>query len=320
MPRMISSNWAGSPPFAFDRVVDPPQLVPVHELARQQVRVALLVDPDLLEHLPADQLDVLVVDVDALGLVDLLHLLDEVHLGRGPAAQREQLVRVQGALVELRAGLDLLALAHVQARPARERVAVLLAGLVGDDHGARLVGVLDRHHAADLGDLRQALRLACLEQLHDARQAVRDVRAGDAAGVERPHGQLRAGLADRLRGDDAHRVADHGHLAGRQRPAVAGLAHAGGGLALEHGAHRDGRGAIVDRLHDRGQDLARDLGAALDQDLVALLVSLAVTRPSSISLKSPVSLYSGPSRYSSVPQSSIRMITSCATSTRRRVR
>ena len=94
-------------------------------------------------------------------------------------------------------------------------------------------------HAADLGDLRQALRLARLEQLHDARQAVRDVRAGDAAGVERPHGQLRAGLADRLRGDDAHRVADLGELAGGHRAAVARLAHAGGRLALEHRADRD---------------------------------------------------------------------------------
>ena len=32
--------------------------------------------------------------------------------------------------------------------------------------------------------------------------------AGDAAGVERPHGELRAGLADRLGGDDADRLAD----------------------------------------------------------------------------------------------------------------
>ena len=80
---------------------------------------------------------------------------------------------------------------------------------------------------ATVGDLRQALRLAGLEQLHDARQAVRDVRAGDAAGVERPHGQLRARLADRLGGDDADRVADLGQLAGRHRAAVARLAHAG---------------------------------------------------------------------------------------------
>src|SRR5215210_3719426 len=100
-------------------VVDALELVAVDELARQQVRVALLLDADLLEHLAHDQLDVLVVDVHALRLVDLLHLLDEVHLGRRAAAQVEQLVRVQRALVELRAGLDDLALADVQARAAR---------------------------------------------------------------------------------------------------------------------------------------------------------------------------------------------------------
>ena len=69
-----------------------------------------------------------------------------------------------------------------------------------------------------LGDLRQALRLARLEQLDDARQTVRDVRAGDAAGVERAHRQLRAGLADRLGGDDADRVADLRERAGRPSP------------------------------------------------------------------------------------------------------
>ena len=109
------------------RVVHPDELVAVDELARQVVGVALLVDADLLEHLTHDQLDVLVVDVHALGLVDLLHLLDEVLLGLGPAAELEQVVRVQRALVELRAGLDLLALVDEQARPPRERVAVLLA-------------------------------------------------------------------------------------------------------------------------------------------------------------------------------------------------
>src|SRR4051794_9888809 len=252
-------------------VVDLPVLVAVDELPGQEVRVALLVDPDLLEHLAHDQLDVLVVDVDALGLVDLLDLLDQVDLGVRAAAQVEQLVRVERALVELVARLDLLALDHVQARPARERVAVLLAGVVGDDHGAGLVGVLDRDHAADLGDLGQALRLARLEQLDDARQAVRDVRAGDAAGVERAHGQLRAGLADRLGGDDAHRVADLGQLAGGQRAAVAGTAHAGGRLALEHGAHRHGRRGVAVVGQQRRERLAGDLLAALGDHGPALL-------------------------------------------------
>src|SRR3954447_10016173 len=211
-----------------DLVVDALELVPVDVLARQQVGVALLLDAHLLEHLPDDQLDVLVVDVHALRLVDLLDFLDQVDLGVRAPTELEQLVRVQRALVELLAGLDDLALGDVQSRAAGERVPVLLARFVGDDDRAGLVGVLDGDGAADLGDLRQALRLAGLEELHDTREAVRDVRAGDAAGVEGTHGQLRARLADRLGGNDADRVADHRRLAGRQRAAVALLAHADG--------------------------------------------------------------------------------------------
>ncbi len=103
---------------------------------------------------------------------------------------------------------------------------MLLAGLVGDHDGERLLGLLDRDDAVLLGDLREALGLARLEQLDHARQAVRDVGAGDAAGVEGAHRQLRAGLADRLRRDDAHRVADLRGLAGGHRAPVAGLADA----------------------------------------------------------------------------------------------
>src|SRR3954454_19468516 len=256
------------------------EVVAVHELAREVGRVALLVDADLLEHLAHDQLDVLVVDVHALGLVDLLHLLDEVAGGLRPAAEFEQVVRVQRALVELAARLDLLALGHEQARAARERVAVLLTRIVGDDHGEGLVGLLDVDDAVVLGDLREALGLARLEELDDARQAVRDVRAGDAAGVERPHGQLRARLADRLRGDDAHRVADLGGLAGGHRAPVARLAHAAARLALEHRAHRDaGVGALLvvigpEGLDDLGELGAVDLLARLDEHAAALGLDL----------------------------------------------
>ena len=89
MPRMISSYCACSLPFALDSIVDPPRIVAVDELAREVVRVALLLDADLLHHLTHDHLDVLVVDVDALGLVDLLDLLDEVQLRRGCAPDLE---------------------------------------------------------------------------------------------------------------------------------------------------------------------------------------------------------------------------------------
>ena len=81
------------------------------------------------------------------------------------------------------------------------------------------VGVLDVHLAADLGERGGTLRVPRLEDLDDTRQAVRDVRAGHTTRVERPHRQLRARLADRLRGDDADRVADLGHLAGGEEGA-----------------------------------------------------------------------------------------------------
>ena len=169
--------------------------------------------------------------------------------------------------------------------------------VVGDHDRERLVGLLDRDHAVLLGDLRQALGLARLEQLDHARQAVRDVRAGDAAGVERTHRQLRAGLADRLRGDDADRVADLRERAGRHRAAVAGLAHAARRLALEHRAHRhrDARALLVvvgERLDDVRELRAADLLALLGEHAAALgrdvqrrdapdqaVVGLAVGRP-----------------------------------------
>ena len=100
---------------------------------------------------------------------------------------------------------------------------------------------------------------------------MRDVRAGDAAGVERTQGQLRTRLADRLGGDDAHRVADRDELAGGHGHAVAALAHAGLGLALEHGANAGSRVVVLaERLGDLGQLSLVISVVLLDQDLAAL--------------------------------------------------
>ena len=61
-------------------------------------------------------------------------------------------------------------------------------------------------------------------------------RRGHTADVERPHGQLRAGLADRLGGDDADRLADLDRPAGGQVAAVALGAAAALAFAGQHGA------------------------------------------------------------------------------------
>src|SRR3954453_1458362 len=90
------------------------------------------------------------------------------------------------------------------------------------------------HDPRDVADLGLALGDPGLEQLLDARQTGGDVHArGDAAGMERPHGQLRAGLADGLRRDDADRLARPDHLAGGEVAAVARPAYAVTRLAGE---------------------------------------------------------------------------------------
>ena len=55
-----------------------------------------------------------------------------------------------------------------------------------------------------------------------------------AADVERAHGELGARLADRLRGDDAHRLAHVDRRAAGEIAPVAVAAHAVGGLAGQH--------------------------------------------------------------------------------------
>ena len=99
--------------------------------------------------------------------------------------------------------------------------------------------VLDADPAGRLRDRGDALGLAGLEQLDHARQAVGDVVTRDTTGVEGTHRQLRAGLADRLGGDDADRLADVDELAGRQRAAVAHRAGADLALAGQHAADPD---------------------------------------------------------------------------------
>src|SRR5205823_13375085 len=114
----------------------------------------------------------------------------------------------------------------------------------------------DLHRSVDLADDGEALRDARLEQLLDAWQTHGDVLAGDAAGVERTHGQLRARLADGLRRDDADGLADLHQLAGGEIAAVALAADAELGVARLWRAHTQLRDLS---LADALADLVRDL-------------------------------------------------------------
>src|SRR3712207_8349505 len=82
-------------------------------------------------------------------------------------------------------------------------------------------------------------------------------------GVEGPHRQLRARLADGLGGDDADRLADVDRAPGRQRPAVAGRARSDLGVAGQHRADLDRLDAVVDEVGDRH---VAEVGARREDD------------------------------------------------------
>ena len=140
MPRMISSQVAGSPPFATTSLVLLVEDQAVDHASGQEAGVAGGLDQDLLGHLADDELHVLVVDLHALLVVDVLDLAHDVAGGLQGSPVLEQLVRVERALVELVARLHLLAVLDHEVGPAADGVAVhLLAGVVEDDHLLGLV-------------------------------------------------------------------------------------------------------------------------------------------------------------------------------------
>ena len=96
----------------------------------------------------------------------------------------------------------------------------------------------------------------------------------DTAGVEGAHRQLRARLADGLRGDDADRDARLDQLGVRQVQAVALRADAHAQFAGERAADADPREGLlavrVPRIVNRLRDLLRDQFALGDDDFAVL--------------------------------------------------
>ena len=140
---------------------------------------------------------------------------------------------------------------------------------------------------------------------------------GNTAGVEGPHRELRARLADRLRGDDPDSVDLRGTSRGHQARAVS----ADPGLGLtEHRADRD-----LDVLVVLEEPSAMSWTSSqsiswfrLSSSRPRLVVELLRGHPADqVQVELPVVAVKSISMWSRVLQSSIRTITSCATSTRR---
>ena len=91
-------------------------------LALQEVGLARILDLHLLQHLPDDHLDVLVVDGHALQTVDVLDLVDQVVGELLDALDGQDVVRRRVTVVDEVALLDAVAVLHGEALAARDQV------------------------------------------------------------------------------------------------------------------------------------------------------------------------------------------------------
>src|SRR5881409_1791423 len=224
----------------------------VHELAHDELRVSDLLDADAPEHLPDDDLDVLVVDRDALQAVDLLHLVHQVALQLTVAEHRQVVVGVGRPVHERLAGLHPVALVDDDVLAARDQVLARLAVVGADDdlaHALHEAAHLDA--AVDLGDDRLLLRLARLEELRHARQTAGDVLCPRSF----PHD-----LRDHVTDEYIPAVGDREVRAHRQRVPVALTGGVPGVRRPDHDARLEPALRILD------DDLAREA-----RDLVELL-------------------------------------------------
>ena len=258
--------------FSDQPLVDLFHLEPVDLLAGQQFGVAAIGDLDLLQHLPDDHLDVLVVDRHALQPIDLLDLVHQVGGQLLDALDRKDVVRGRVAVHDEVADLHHVAVLQVDVLALRDQVLDRLGTIVRGQRQATLVLVvaaeLDR--AGLLRDDGRILRTTRLEQLRHARQTARDVAGLGALGGDT--GEHVAGLDLRARIGREDRV---------DRQQVAGVAATGelGDLAVlaldDHRRtqiRRTGGAAPVDdhALGDAGRLVHRlDHRRAVDQILVA---------------------------------------------------
>ena len=174
---------------------------------------------------------------DARGVVDHLahrHAFDEVDIDRLARLLGDDRQGVGVPFGQLLALGDRRVVVDQQARAVGHAMLGALALGAVDQHQLGVAAHHDGHARAVDHDVAVAhLDVAVMARL-DAR--LLGAALGGAADVEGAHGELGARLADRLGGDDAHRLADVDLRAARQIAAVALAADADLGVAGQHRA------------------------------------------------------------------------------------
>src|SRR5260221_7908500 len=182
----------------------------VHLFAPEELGVARLGDANLAEHLAHDDLDVLVVDRHALQTINFLHFADQMFLQFLRPADLQDLMRVNGALGELLAFLDHVALEDDDVAADRDEMLLFRVGrrILDEDAALAAHARAEVHEAVNLGDLGRVFRTAGFKQLGHARQT-----AGDVLGI----GSLAGRFRHQRSGHDLVAFVEHDVPAGGDR-------------------------------------------------------------------------------------------------------
>ena len=143
---------------------------------------------------------------------------------------------IESTVGDLVALLYLLTFGNSYAEAERNEISLFLACfLVVNDGVTCALDFLKADCTVDFSHNGKALGLSCLKQLLNTRKTLGDILAArDAARMERTHGKLCTGLADRLSGDDTYSLADCNGLTVSKVSSVALAAGAVLSAALKH--------------------------------------------------------------------------------------
>ena len=152
------------------------QLALLHITAGQKRRIAAFVHTNLLHHLTNDNLDMLIVDINALHPVNLLDFLNQVILNGLCTTDGKHVVRIDRTFRNAGACLNLITLRDNQTRTKGNQIGTALPRFrIGNDGMTVFLDLLEGDLAGNLTDDSKVLRLAALKQLFNARQTLRNI-------------------------------------------------------------------------------------------------------------------------------------------------
>ena len=177
----------------FRRSIGVVEVETVHLLALEELGIARIVNFRLLQHLPDDDLDMLVIDRHALEAIDLLDLVDEIVGKLLDALNGQDVMRRRVTVEQILALLDGVAFLHRKMPSLGNQEFHGILGFVirGDDDAPLILVVAAKlHRSRNFSDDGVVLRTPRLEQFGNAGQTTRDI-----AGLGALHGNTRQNVA-----------------------------------------------------------------------------------------------------------------------------